>query len=228
MNKELVDRTSYGSAELIIGPMFAGKTTELFRRLRRYVVAGRRVGFLSMSSRKTSEKMLKTHGGWDLNFDGMTFYHFFSKPDEIYDCFAYDLFEHGHVSRFDVEKKSDEFFSVKLQDVDVIGIDEVQFFGIFFGRLCQYLVAKGKTVVLAGLNGTYSKLPWPTVSDLIPICGPLTLLTAICAHCKKEAHFSRRLGASSSYVELGGEEEYEACCAQCYDDFSLEPQTRFK
>lgn len=222
MNEGSNGSTYYGSAELIIGPMFAGKTTELFRRLRRHVVAGRRVGFLSMKSRKVSEKMLKTHGGSDLDFEGMTFHHFFSEPEEIYDCFS------DGALRSDSEKRTLDFFSVSLKDVDVIGIDEVQFFGTFFGRLCQNLVAKGKTIVLAGLNGTYGKLVWPTVSDLIPICSSITLLTAICVHCKKEAHLSRRLDDSRSLVNLGGEEEYEACCAYCYDNFNFDSKPTSK
>lgn len=102
-----------------------------------------------------------------------------------------------------------------------VAVDEGQFFPDL-AETCRAWAASGRTVVVAALNGKADRSPWPSVSDLIPEASDITLLPAVCATCRRpdrKASFSvRHTGkASISGVDVGGAERYSAICRICLD-----------
>jgi thymidine kinase len=212
----------YGRLELILGPMFSGKTTELFRRLKRYVIGKKKVGFVSMKSRAAAEDMLKTHGQETLCGDKMVFFEFLFDSERL----SYQYSPWSDLLRFQEAKElrdAQQQFRIDNFDVDVVGFDEAQFFREDLKGLCEALIAAGKIVIVAGLNGTFMRDPWPTVSALIPLANNITKLSAICSLCGNEADYTAKIeGDPLAVIEMAGKTEkgaarYEPRCAQCYD-----------
>lgn len=113
---------------------------------------------------------------------------------------------------------------LKLADesVDVVGIDEIQFFPPMTTTVISDLVAQGKRVIVAGLDLDYRGEPFGIVPHLMALADEVTKLRAICVLCGDEANFSQRLvnGAPAKYddplILVGGEECYEPRCRSCF------------
>jgi thymidine kinase len=116
---------------------------------------------------------------------------------------------------FDV-KSLDAISSVDLEGVDVVAVDEGQFFPDL-ASFCSAQASSGRIVVVAALDGTYDRKPWPSVSELIPLSESVIKLTAICHSCGAEAPFSRRIVASLATTLIGDKDKYEAACRRCYE-----------
>jgi thymidine kinase len=212
----------YGRLDLIIGPMFSGKTTELFRRLKRYVIAKKKVGFVSMKSRAAAESMMKTHGAETLCGDKMVFFEFIFDANKI--CYDYSRdfrIKFNRETICGVDRQGE--FYINAFDVDVVAFDEAQFFREYLKDLCESLIEAGKIVIVSGLNGTFKRDPWPTISALIPLANEITKLSAVCSVCTKDADYSKKVeGNPLELIEMAGEAaetsvKYEPRCAQCYD-----------
>lgn len=102
--------------------------------------------------------------------------------------------------------------------VDVIAIDEVQFFDEDVIAICEYLANNGKRVMCAGLDLDFRGMPFGVMSHLITIAEFVTKLTAVCVTCGGPATRSQRLinGEPADYndpiVLIGAQESYEARC----------------
>ena len=101
------------------------------------------------------------------------------------------------------------------QDVDVVGIDEAQFFDNEITTVCETLALRGIRVIVAGLDMDYTGRPFGQMPDLLAIADFITKLHAICVKCGNLANFSFRKTAQDSQVLLGEKETYEPRCRIC-------------
>lgn len=178
-----------GGIEVICGPMFAGKTEELLRRLNRieyakidYIIFKPVVDTRSLALVKSrngkSKPAIEIHS-----------------PTEIFDY----LIEHN------------------LQP-KVIAIDEVQFFDESIIEVATVLANKGFHIILAGLDKDFKGESFGCIPQLLVQADTVTKLSAVCTQCGSEALFSQRIinGEPADYnspiVLIGDKEEYEARC----------------
>jgi len=102
------------------------------------------------------------------------------------------------------------------QDVDVVGIDEAQFFDPEITRVCQLLALKGMRVIVAGLDMDYMGKPFGQMPNLLAVADYITKLHAICVKCGNMASFSHRTVTKKGQVLLGEKESYEPLCRKHY------------
>ena len=101
--------------------------------------------------------------------------------------------------------------------VDVVAIDEVQFFDEGLVRLCQRLANMGKRVIVAGLDQDFRGEPFEPVPQLMAVAEYVTKTLAVCMRCGAPASRSQRLNGSGERVEVGAAGIYEARCRHCYE-----------
>ena len=102
------------------------------------------------------------------------------------------------------------------EDVDVVGIDEAQFFDEQITEVCEKLARRGIRVIVAGLDMDYTGKPFGPMPDLLAIADYITKVHAICVQCGSIASFSYRKAAGTSQVLLGEKNEYEPRCRACF------------
>ena len=103
------------------------------------------------------------------------------------------------------------------QDVDVVGIDEAQFFDDQITYVCEQLALKGIRVIVAGLDMDYLGKPFGQMPFLLSIADYITKLHAICVKCGSIANISYRKTAQEGQVLLGEKDVYEPRCRICND-----------
>ena len=101
-------------------------------------------------------------------------------------------------------------------DVDVVGIDEAQFFDAGLPEVCAKLANRGIRVIVAGLDMDFKGKPFGPIPQLLAISEYITKVHAICVKCGSLAHFSHRTISSDKLVVLGEKESYEPLCRKCY------------
>ena len=101
-------------------------------------------------------------------------------------------------------------------DVNVVGIDDAQFFDDELPDVCQALALRGIRVILSGLDMDYMGKPFGPMPALLSMAEYITKLHAICSHCGNLATHSYRLIPAEDKVLLGEKESYEARCRTCY------------
>lgn len=185
-----------GRLEVVCGSMFSGKTEELMRRLRRAEYARQNVLTIkhAIDNRK-SYTCIVSHDGVE------------REAQPISGC----------------EDGLDHLMSLVNEDIDVIGIDEIQFFPKEAVFLIERFVDQGKKVVVSGLDLDFRREPFGIVPHLMAAADSVTKLRAICMQCGEEANFTQRLinGRPARYEDpvilVGAEECYEARCRSCHD-----------
>ncbi len=175
---------SPGVLEVITGPMFSGKSEELIRRLKRARIARQRVACYKPDV--------------DLRYHRT---HIASHSAQTHDAFPVSSVEHLRAALF-----------AQLADIEVIGIDEVQFLSIEVIPLTAELVALGKRVIAAGLDMTYAAEPFGPVPALMAMADSVSKLSAVCMVCGASAIHTQRLGQSQELVVVGASGLYEARC----------------
>ncbi|HEY0678669.1 MAG TPA: thymidine kinase [Chitinophagaceae bacterium] len=103
-------------------------------------------------------------------------------------------------------------------EVDVIGIDEAQFFDDQLPDVCDQLALSGARVIIAGLDMDYSGKPFGQMPYLLAKADYITKLHAICMKCGNIASFSYRKSQEGGQVLLGEKDRYEPRCRQCYKE----------
>jgi thymidine kinase len=179
---------SQGRVEVIAGPMFAGKTEELLRRVRRAAIAGREVLVIShaLDSRAGGAR-IASHAGLDA-------------PSRA------------------VAKATEIGAAVDEQAVDLVAIDEAQFFGPELVAVVAGLATRGLVVVVAGLDVTFTGQPFEPLPSLMSLAERVDKLTAVCAVCGADAIFHARVAATPAAdtrlisENVGGLETYQARC----------------
>lgn len=101
-------------------------------------------------------------------------------------------------------------------DIDVVGIDEAQFFDDGLVQVCNELANKGIRVIVAGLDMDFKGVPFGPIPALCAIADEVTKVHAICVRCGSLAYVSHRLVANDKRVMLGEQAEYEPLCRECY------------
>ncbi|GAA1490389.1 thymidine kinase [Brachybacterium sacelli] len=177
-----------GPLHVIAGPMFAGKTEELLRRVHRARLAGLQVDVVGhrLDDRGGPER-LSTHIGR-------------TEPAR--------MLESADAVRDVLSGKSP----------DLVAIDEAQFFGPAIVPVIEQLLADGIQVEVAGLCVTYDGGPFEPVPSLMAQAEEVVKLTAVCAVCGADAAFHVRLLADggdalrATAEQVGGSESYQARC----------------
>lgn len=103
-------------------------------------------------------------------------------------------------------------------DVDVIGIDEAQFFDEGLVDVCTRLADQGVRVIVAGLDMDYRGVPFGPMPALCAIAEDVFKVHAICVRCGSLAYVSHRLVQSDKRVLLGEMAEYEPICRCCFNE----------
>ena len=104
------------------------------------------------------------------------------------------------------------------QDVDVVGIDEAQFFDPGIANVCEQLALRGIRVIVAGLDMDYQGNPFGQMPNLLAKADYITKLHAICMKCGNIANISYRKVAGGGQVLLGEKDIYEPRCRHCAQD----------
>ena len=176
---------------LIIGPMFAGKSTELIRIASRFKLLNKNIVVVNHRSdiRYGKQPAIRTH-------DGKVFEPAFylEDLDEIYDIKGFG-------------------------DFDIIFIDELQFFKDGY-KVIVDLLDMGKTVIVSSLIGDYKKDIFGDMVKLIPHAEKITKLNALCSVCKDgtEAYFSKRIISEDKQTLVGGSDLYIPVCRRHYSN----------
>jgi len=101
-------------------------------------------------------------------------------------------------------------------EVDVIGIDEAQFFDDQLPEVCDQLAVRGVRVIVAGLDMDFKAKPFGQMPNLLAKAEYITKLHAICVKCGNIANYSYRKNQGSTKVLLGEKDLYEPRCRHCY------------
>ncbi len=101
-------------------------------------------------------------------------------------------------------------------DIQVVGIDEAQFFDDGLPEVCEQLANTGVRVIAAGLDMDFQGRPFGPMPQLMAIAEYVTKVHAICMHCGGLATFSHRTSASQELVLLGETDSYEPLCRSCF------------
>ncbi|PPR99624.1 hypothetical protein GOBAR_AA21057 [Gossypium barbadense] len=200
-----------GEVHVIVGPMFAGKTTTLLHRIQaesnngREVVMNRVEG--SALEREVFEMLtvavIKSNKDTRYGLDSIVTHDGMKLP-----CWAL-----ASLSSFRLKIGPDAY-----DQLDVIGIDEAQFFEDLYDFCCEAADHDGKTVIVAGLDGDYLRRSFGSVLNIIPLANSVTKLTARCELCRKRAFFTLRKTDETETELIGGAEVYMPVCRQHYVD----------
>ena len=185
------------SLDLIVGPMFSGKTTELIRRLTKFASIGKKCLYVNSQLDIREEKNFSSHNPTISNID--------KKIDTI-----------------KVQSINTKFIDTICKNYDIIGIDESQLFDNNLKHNVINLVDESnKHVIVSGLNGDFLRNKFGSLIDLIPYCDKITKLSAYCSCCAekgiiKDAHFSKRKDVSITDVIEVSYTSYIPTCRICY------------
>ncbi|PUB24434.1 thymidine kinase [Promicromonospora sp. AC04] len=208
------DGLGAGRLEVIAGPMFAGKSEELLRRVRRARIARRGVLLVNhaLDTRRGTGRVT-SHSGAGLPS------HAVSDAAEI-------------PALLDADPATDPATDAEtVTETELVAIDEAQFFGVGLVPVVSELADRGLVVVVAGLSVTFDGQPFAPLPELMALAESVEKLTAVCSVCGADAAFHARVpGAPSASdpipaepthpgdalvpvaAHVGGSESYEARC----------------
>lgn len=109
-------------------------------------------------------------------------------------------------------------------EIDVVGIDEAQFFDDGLVEVCNELANRGVRVIVAGLDMDFKGIPFGPMPALCAIADEVSKVHAICVKCGQLAYLSHRTIKNEKRVLLGEKMEYEPLCRNCYQRAILEEQ----
>jgi thymidine kinase len=181
-----------GRIEVITGPMFSGKSEELIRRLKRARIAKQRIVCFK------PDIDLRYHTTAIASHSAQT---------------------HDACVVANVERLKEALFA-QIDQVEVIGIDEAQFFDENLLVLSLELVHLGKRVLIAGLDTTFAGEPFSPIPDLMAVADEVVKLSAVCMRCGAPAIHTQRLGGSQELVMVGAAGMYEARCRAHFEPFA--------
>ena len=107
--------------------------------------------------------------------------------------------------------------------VQVVGIDEAQFFDEALGPLANDLADAGIRVIVAGLDQDFRRQPFGPMPHILATAEFVDKMHAVCVRCGAPAHYSQRIAGGGEQVQVGDTEAYEARCRRCYREFQPQP-----
>ena len=189
-----------GSIELIIGPMFCGKTTELIRRAQTASVANKRVLLIKfiLDDRYDKGDVITTHSKQKYS---STEGDDFLAPIKVIS--SLNLISQNTID--------------EVKKHDVICIDEGQFYSDLI-EACERWAEEKKRIIISALDSDYLRRPFGQTCDLISKCELVTKLTGVCMICnKRAASFTKRIKQIDQLVVFSSTELYRSCCRTCYN-----------
>lgn len=177
-----------GWIEVICGSMFSGKTEELLRRVRRAEFANQKIELFKPAI--------------DIRYEEK------------------EVVSHNENSRIStpVNNSSEILLYVNMSDVQVVAIDEVQFFDEGIVDVCNQLANAGIRVIVSGLDMDYKGEPFGPMPKLMAVAEYVSKQHAICTRCGDLAQFSHRVVANEQQVLLGEKDSYEPLCRHCFNE----------
>ena len=106
-------------------------------------------------------------------------------------------------------------------EVEVVGIDEAQFFDDSLVDVCNQLANGGVRVIIAGLDMDYRGIPFGPMPKLLSIAEYVTKVHAICVRCGTLANYTHRLSEDDKLIVLGETDIYEPLCRGCYSKANM-------
>ena len=113
---------------------------------------------------------------------------------------------------------SDQLLARVELGVQVVGIDEIQFFDDGIVDVAMQLADAGIRVIAAGLDQDYSRKPFGPMPALLSVAEVVSKMHAVCVRCGGSAHYSQRIAGGESQVEVG-DTSYEARCRACFQAY---------
>lgn len=110
--------------------------------------------------------------------------------------------------------------------VQVVGIDEAQFFDESLSGLLNELADAGIRVIVAGLDLDFRRRPFGPMPHIMATAEYVDKMHAVCVRCGAAAHYSQRIAGGGEQVQVGDADSYEARCRQCYEPFSPEERKK--
>ena len=107
--------------------------------------------------------------------------------------------------------------------VQVVGIDEIQFFDNGIVDVCMQLADAGIRVIAAGLDQDFKRRPFGPMPALLAVAEEVSKMHAICVRCRGSAHYSQRMAGGDEQVEVG-DASYEARCRACFENYQPEEE----
>lgn len=181
-----VNRDKKGWIEVVCGSMFSGKTEELIRRLRRAMIANKKVEIFKPEI--------------DVRYDER------------------EVVSHDKNSIPSTPVSHSQNILLLADGIEVVGIDEAQFFDMELMSVCEKLAKRGTRVIIAGLDMDFQGKPFGPMPYLLSIADYITKVHAICVPCGEIALHSFRKISNEKTVLLGERESYEPRCRKCFED----------
>jgi thymidine kinase len=178
--------------ELIIGPMFSGKTSRIVEIYKQCKFCNISVSVINHSiDNRYDEELLSTHDKVKIPC---------IKTDKLMELF-----------------NNNNLLSETILISDVILINEGQFFNDL-QEFVNRLLGKGKKIYICGLDGDFERKKFGQLLDLIPLCDKVTKLTSLCNLCKngKAGIFSKRISSEKEQTVVGAD-NYIPVCRECYE-----------
>lgn len=182
-----MDQSKQSYLELIIGPMFSGKTTQLLE-------VYKKCKFCNIKS------LVINH-----SFDNRYHETMLSNHDKVM------------IPCIQTMELNGVWDPIKFEDIDVILINEGQFFPDLFNVVIDML-KYNKKIYIAGLDGDFERKKFGQILDLIPLCDKVTKLSSLCSKCRDGTHgiFSMRLTNEKMQTVIGSD-NYIPVCRKCYE-----------
>ena len=181
-----VNRDKKGWIEVVCGSKFSGKTEELIRRLRRAIIANKKVEIFKPEI--------------DVRYDER------------------EVVSHDKNSIPSTPVSHSQNILLLADGIEVVGIDEAQFFDMELMSVCEKLAKRGTRVIIAGLDMDFQGKPFGPMPYLLSIADYITKVHAICVPCGEIALHSFRKISNEKTVLLGERESYEPRCRKCFED----------
>ncbi|MBV9046496.1 MAG: thymidine kinase [Alphaproteobacteria bacterium] len=195
--------------EVIVGPMFSGKTELLISRLHRVLYARKRLRILKPARDTRTQGFIAARA---VNPDGTT---------EITD----------KLSALMVRNEDDFARATAGDDYDVLAVDEAQFFPLdeplrdslgWFGRAVRELMRarsdSNLRIIVAGLDMDFAENPFGPIPGLLAMADQVDKLTGVCMVCGSDAgYISHRIIPGEAQLVVGDAGEYQVRCRTCYE-----------
>ena len=189
-----MEKPDRGYLKIILGSMFAGKTTELMKEYNRHMACQLNCCFINHSYDDrygSGREKTKTHSNMEIVND-------------------YSVSKLAHL--FDDE------LNITAESYDVYFINEGQFFEDLY-RWTDWLVnTKHKKVYVCGLDGDFQRKKFGSILDIIPLCDDVVKIKALCINCKKhDGIFTHRVSSETEQLVVGSK-NYQSLCRKCYNN----------
>jgi thymidine kinase len=115
---------------------------------------------------------------------------------------------------------SAELVECLAKGVEVVGIDEAQFFDEALADAVMAMADRGIRVIVAGLDQDYLRRAFGPMPTLLALAEHVDKMHAVCVRCGSTAHYSQRISGGADQVEVGDTDIYEARCRDCYEAYA--------